>query len=304
MKRSAPASLALVVALAAGCTGTGLERAADDAYAAGRYTEAYAVYAAIGKEAGGDAWLKAAAAARGAKRFDLAVAALESFARSLPARRAEAADGVEQVMLAAEASRDPGGLRVALAAYGRLAPERPIGRYVLALLHLAPIAPDEAVDWLPAALAVAPARTVFDTLLLQYAAALEDAGNCGEALAAYESVLRRRADSARRSAATRGVARCGLALGAASLRAGDAMAADRWFTRVASADPASPAARRALVGLGDARVVQGDTIAAVIAWQRAADLGRAGDSIGVIARRRVRAAANTNRAGDTTRTRE
>jgi tetratricopeptide (TPR) repeat protein len=175
---------------------------------------------------------------------------------------------------------------------------------VLAAIRLAPIASDEAVDWLPAALAAAGSRTQFDTLLLRYGAALEEAGNCGEALGAYESVIRRRADSARRSAATRGVARCGLALGATALRSSDAIAADRWFTRVAAVDPGSGAGRRALIGLGDARVAQGDTIAAVIAWQRAADAGRSGDSIGVMAARRIRAAAGTNRAGDTTRVRE
>ena len=304
MKRCGGASLAIVVALASGCSRTGLERSADGAYANGRFAEAYAAYMAIAGDAGGDIWLKTSAAARGAGRPDLAVAALESFAGSSPARRAEAADGIEQIMLAAELSRDATALRIGLAAYQRLAPGRPVGRQVLALMRVAPIAPDEAVGWLPAALAGAPGRTVFDTLLLRYAAALEDAGSCGEALAAYESVIRRRADSARRSAATRGVARCGLALGATAMRSGDAIAADRWFTRVADADPRSSAGRRALIGLGDARVAQGDTIAAVIAWQRAADAGRSGDSIGVMAARRVRAAAGTNRAGDTTRVRE
>ena len=277
---------------------------ADSAYASGRFDEAYAAYASLAQGGGGQLWLKAAAAANGAGRRDLAVAALESFASTSPARRAQAADGLEQVMASAEQARDASGVRAGLAAYRRLAPSRPVGRWVLAVIRLAPIASDEAVDWLPAALAAAGSRTEFDTLLLRYGAALEEAGNCGEALGAYESVIRRRADSARRSAATRGVARCGLALGATALRSNDAIAADRWFTRVAAVDPGSGAGRRALIGLGDARVAQGDTIAAVIAWQRAADAGRSGDSIGVMAARRIRAAAGTNRAGDTTRVRE
>jgi len=304
VSRRIAASVIAAVALASGCGRAGLERTADAAYSGGRFAEAYAAYAPLAKDEGGDLWLKAAAAARGAGRRDLAAAALESFGNTSPAHRAEAADGLEQVMAGADQARDPDGLRIALAAYQRLAPDRPVGRWVLALLRLAPIAPGEAIDWLPAALAAAPGRTEFDTLLLRYGAALEEAGNCGEALAAYESVIRRRADSARRWAATRGVARCGLALGATALRSDDAIAADRWFTRVAAVDPASGAGRRALVGLGDARLVQGDTIAAVIAWQRAADAGRRGDSIGVMAARRIRAAAGTNRAGDTTRVRE
>jgi hypothetical protein len=68
-------------------------------------------------------------------------------------------------------------------------------------------------------------------------------------------------------------------------------------------DSGSATGRRALVGMGDARVAVGDTIAAVIVWQRLADEPGA-DSISQLAAARLRALGVTDTAGDSARTRE
>jgi predicted negative regulator of RcsB-dependent stress response len=67
-------------------------------------------------------------------------------------------------------------------------------------------------------------------------------------------------------------------------------------------DSVSWVGRRALIALGDARVGQGDILAAAIAYQSAADAG-ATDSLGRLARQRLNALGGGGAAADTSRRR-
>lgn len=300
-----------------GCRADG-ERAGDEAYVAGEYANAYAAYAAAARDGAGEIWAKAAAAAGKAGLRDSAVAAYSMLAAAEPTRRAEAADGLDELARAAERANDVPTLRRALAALRELAPERPMGRYAFALLSRASLAPEEAVQLLPGALAAAPSGATFDSLLLRYGSALAETGKCGDGIAAFRGVLRRSADTARKGGANRSLADCALELGTQALAAGRPIDGDRWFTIAARTDSTSATGRRALLGVGDARVAQGDTIAAMIVWQRLADRSlppgkggagsrrpeEAGDSISMVAAARVRAYSVTDTAGDSARTGE
>ena len=61
--------------------------------------------------------------------------------------------------------------------------------------------------------------------------------------------------------------------------------AEQWLVQAVRVDSVSWTGRRALIALGDARVGQGDILAAAIAYQSAADAGA--DSLGRIARERL-----------------
>ncbi len=290
--------------LLAACMGRDAERRGDDAYVAGRFEEAFAAYQA-GRDAGdGQLHAKAAAAAASAGMPDSAIAAWLRVVEADAARSGEAADGLEAVARAAERQRNVAVLRRAIGALGLVAPERPVGRYALTLLGGTELDGDEAVRLLPGALAAAPAGTAFDSLMLRYGRALSDGGRCDEAVDAYRAVLRRTGDTARRTRAGRGLAGCALQLGVAALEAGRAVDGDRWFGLAARLDSGTAVGRRALIGLGDARVAVGDTIAAVIVWQRLADAADAADSNSLMAAARLRALGVTDTAGDTSRTRE
>ena len=290
--------------LIGGCE-PGAERAGDEAYLAGRYADAYAAYVtAAGDDGEGEVWIKAGAAAAKAGMRDSAVAAYLRAAATDPERRQEAADALEELARTAERAGELETLRRAAVALWETAPERPIGRYTTVLLSRAAPEPGEAADLLPDALAAAPAGAAFDSLLLKYGKALAATGQCDAAVAAFRGVLRRSADTARRAESGIALARCALTLGDSALAAGHAVDADRWYTVAAQVDSASTEGRRALIGIGDARVAQGDTIAAMIVWGRA---GRrnggkaAGDSIAALAEARIRAFAGTDTAGDSGR---
>jgi hypothetical protein len=91
-----------------------------------------------------------------------------------------------------------------------------------------------------------------------------------------------------RAVAGSGLATCALNLGLAALGGGRAADAERWLVQAVRVDSVSWVGRRALIALGDARVGQGDILAAAIAYQSAADAG-ATDSLGRIARERLKA---------------
>lgn len=289
--------------LLAACGSRDAERRGDEAYVAGRYGEAYASWTAARDDGSGSLHAKAAAAATRAGMPDSAIAAWLRVVEADAGRSGEAADGLEAVARNAERARDFPALRRAIGAIGLVAPERPVGRYALALLSATTVDQDEAVRLLPGALAAASAGTEFDSLMLRYGEALVAGGRCDEAVDAYRAVLRRTGDSARRALASRELSGCAFVLGQAALEAGRAVDSDRWFGLAARLDSGSAIGRRALVGMGDARVAVGDTIAAVIVWQRLADEAEA-DSISQLAAARLRALGVTDTAGDSARMRE
>lgn len=291
----------LLILLLAGCGDGGREAAADRAYAEGRADEAYERYRALARDAGPELWARLAAAAARAGALDSAALAYARLADMAPARAREAAEGLERIARAAAARGDSAALLRAVVALERVAPGRPIGRFALPLVRSARLADAEAVRLLPSALAAAPGSGVFDSLLLAYGRALEATGDCGGGAAAYAGYLRR-GPAADADAVRAGLARCALEVGGAALAAGRAVEAERWLL-VAARDTASDVGRRALLGLGDARLAQGDPIAAAIVWQRALGSG-ADDSIGVAAARRISALGVTDAAGDSARMEE
>jgi tetratricopeptide (TPR) repeat protein len=291
--------LAVVLVLLAGCQAKGVEREADAAYAARRYGEAYAGYLRVADAEGARVWAKAGAAAAAAGHLDSAAAAYVRLAASDPTREPEALEGLERTGRLAERMANRPALRRVVLAMRDLAPGRPHGRLAYALMRNGRLDDAEAAQLLPAALAGAPDPDAFDALLLSYARALEGSGDCAGSAEAYRGFLRRNAQSGAAQGARERLARCAYVAGVAALEGGRSMEAERWLL-IATADSGSPVGRRALLSLGDARLAQGDPIAAAIIWQRALRSDD-GDSIGIEAARRIRALGVTDTAGDSAR---
>lgn len=271
----------LLLGLLAGCgPGADAERRADDDYLAGRFQAAYAGYGeAVGGTGDARLWAKAGAAAARDGQFGAAIEAYERLA-SDPARRAEAADGMADVASRARRAGDGRALSTAVNALARLSPARPLGSLALALARRGTMDDQDAIRFLPSALAVAPDGEVFDSLLLAYARIMAGQGQCDEGAWAYGGVARRSREVSTVDSARSGLARCALAEGEAAT---DPIQADRWLARAAAAGGESDIARRALLQLGQARMQQGDAIGAAIAWQRTIDIGPASDSMGLAA---------------------
>ena len=137
-------------------------------------------------------------------------------------------------------------------------------------------------------MAAAPDAATLDSLLGVYAATLQTGGGCEPAAPVYRAVLRRSRDFELRGRAGAGLATCALSLGLAALGAGRPDDAVDWFIQAVRVDSTSWTGRRALIGLGDARVGQGDIFGAAIAFQSVVD-GRssASDSLARMAADRL-----------------
>jgi hypothetical protein len=129
-----------------------------------------------------------------------------------------------------------------------------------------------------------------DSLLAAYAATLQGGAGCDQAAPVYRIVLRRSRDALIRSRAGTGLATCALSLGLMALGGGRVDDAVTWFIQAVRVDSLSWTGRRALLGLGDARIGQGDILGAAIAFQTVADT-RTGllDSLAQMAKERLRA---------------
>ena len=125
-----------------------------------------------------------------------------------------------------------------------------------------------------------------DQMLVGYAEALQATTACGDAADAFQAVLRRSRDPLIRSRAAAGLGGCGLQLGRDALAIDRPEVAARWFSRVLSVDSTSDRGRGALLGLGDARVAQGDLLGATIAYQDVLDAS-ASDSFATEAGQRL-----------------
>ena len=100
-----------------------------------------------------------------------------------------------------------------------------------------------------------------------------------------------------RAPARRGTAECAYTLGIRADSAGRAEDAVLWFAEAARVDSTTPTGRRALVRYAEARLGQGDTLAAVLAFQAVA-AGATVDSMGEAAAGRLAALGFTSSAGD------
>jgi tetratricopeptide (TPR) repeat protein len=291
----------LLIGLCLACTGGKQERDADELYLSGRFADALPVYAGLAaSHESARLWAKTGATALRAGQLDSAAAAFLALASTDPSRHAEASDGLAEVARQSLRARDIGALATAVAGLERVAPEWPVTAYAYALVQGGALEPASRARMLPLALAGAPDAGTFDSLLLQYGA-LTSTSQCAEAAYAYRAVIRRSADAGMRDSAGTGYATCALRLGIEALDSGQVIPADRWFARASRGDPTGWTGRRALVGLGDARLKQGDPIAAAIAWQRAITAGEPNDSLSRLARDRLATLSPADSAGETTR---
>jgi tetratricopeptide (TPR) repeat protein len=292
-----------VLSVLVGCTESGgRERVADRAYSEARYTDALAEYRALAKGTPRAAmWAKLGAAALHAGELRESAEAYLRLAADAPERADEAAEGLEGVARAAERAGNSDVLREIATGLGALAPERNTTRYALALAQRPDADTAELLALLPGALAAASAPEAVDSLLTRYGNVLEATAGCGQALLQYRAVLRRSGDSATRAPARDGAASCAYALGARADSAGRLDDAALWFAESARVDSTTPTGRRALLRYGGTRLVQGDTLAAVLAFQAIASSG-AQDSMGEGAAGHLAALGFTSLPGDSART--
>ena len=285
--------------LAVGCGGAGdHERLGDEAYGEARYTEALAQYTSVlGSNPDARVWAKAGAAALHGGALQQASDAYLRLADDDPTRVQEAAEGLEAVARAADRRADAGSLQRALSGLQAIAPERLTGRYAVLLATRPGVESAELVALLPGAIAAATEPSTVDSLLTRYGFALEATAGCGQALLQFRAVLRRSADSTVRARARGGVAECAFALGERSDSQGKLLDAALWFAEAARADSLSPVGRRASLRSAEARLGQGDTIAAAIALQSVISAG-ASDSAGQVAAGLLRALGTVLSPGD------
>lgn len=285
--------------LCAGCAAAGdPERQGDQAYGQSRYAEALKRYrVALVANPDSRVWAKAGAAALHSGELREAAESYLKLAGDDPTRVLEAAEGLETVVHAAERQRNAEVLGEALASLQAIAPGRPAGRYAVLLAQQAGTGSADLVALLPSAIAAATDAGTVDSLLAQYGRALQQTAGCGQAILLYRSVLRRAEHAQARVGARTGVADCSLALGERAQGAGNDEEAALWFAEAARIDSSSVTGRLALLGYGDARLRQGDTIAAALAFQTLVAAAEP-DSIGAAASARLQSLDLSRSASD------
>jgi tetratricopeptide (TPR) repeat protein len=278
------------------------ERLGDQAYGQARYDVALTEYRSmLGSHPDARVWAKTGAAALHAGNLREASAAYVRLAAADPTRAEEAAEGLETVASAAEHAADSAALGPALAALRALAPDRMTGHYAVLLAERSGADSADLAALLPGAMAVAGDPTTVDSLLTLYAAALQATAGCGPALLQFRTILRRTQEGGVRARAKAGAAACAYTLGVRAQSAGRTEDAALWFAEAARMDSSTVTGRRSLLRYGEARLTQGDTLVAVIAFQAAAPGGDT-DSIGEAATARLHALGMTRSPGDSTRT--
>ena len=293
------AALVLAAGLVAGCGRADRERLGDGAYSEGRYPEALAEYRVLAKgKPRARLWAKLGAAALHAGELRESADAYLRLAGDDPTRADEAAEGLESVARAAERAGNADVLREVVTGLQAMAPTRTTTAYALILAQRAAADTAELVALLPGALAAARAPETVDSLLTLYGRALEATAGCGQALLVYRAVLRRTQDSAMRAPARLGASRCAYTLGSRADSSGRAEDAALWFAEAARVDSTTPTGRRALLRYAETRLGQGDTLAAVLAFQAVA-AGNTRDSMGEAAAGRLAALGFTSSTGDT-----
>jgi tetratricopeptide (TPR) repeat protein len=264
------------------------ERRGDEAYGQGQYAQALKEYRSL---AGGKMhprlWAKTGAAALRAGELREAAEAYLHLAGEDPGRAEEAAEGLEEVARAAERADLQDALQEAVVGLQRVSPDRVPGPYALILAQKEGAEPAELVTLLPRAIAAAPDQATLDSLVALHARLLQRTSGCGQAMFQYRAVLRRSQDSSLRTQARRGAADCAFALGQRARTSGKEEDAALWFAEAARMDSSSAVGRGALFAYGETRLIQGDTLAAALAYQAIASAPIASDSFGGKARARL-----------------
>jgi hypothetical protein len=254
------ALLASLVTLA--CSGpTSLERRGDAEAGEGRWKEALATYrAAAARQSDGRVLAKVAVASLRVGSLKESAVAFTRLGSDDASRREQAADGLEFVARAADRAADTAALHAAVDGLRNVAPNRPIGRYVLALEARGALSAADRLDLTPAAVAAAPDGDTADSLLLAYAAQLQGTDDCARAARIYQAVAMRSTLRDRTATARRAAQDCALAVGQARLKAGAAADALPWLEQAITADSASPSGVAALGAMASALMALGDTV--------------------------------------------
>ncbi|HTS89444.1 MAG TPA: tetratricopeptide repeat protein [Gemmatimonadales bacterium] len=279
----------LSLVLLVGCAGSAAnhEELGDAAYMQGDFSTALGEYhAATLTRNTARVWDKLAVSALKLGELRDAADGFSKVADLDPTRKVEAARGLEMVARAADRAGNEAGLRESVADLRRLAPERVNSRYTIALVKGGSLEPAEAAGIGPLALAAASDASSVDQMLVQYGAALQRTTDCADAMDPFQTALRRSRDATIRARAIEGLGSCGVQLGLEALLVDHPDVASGWFQQVLAVDSTSDRGRRALVGLGDARVRQGDLLGATIAYQDAMRPGSA-DTITALAGERL-----------------
>jgi tetratricopeptide (TPR) repeat protein len=243
----------------------------------------------VGGKAHPRIWAKAGAAALHTGDLPEAADAYLHLAGEDPTRTQEAAEGLEAVARAAERGDRPDALQQAVVGLQTVAPDRVPGPYALVLAQKEGADPAELVNLLPRAIAAAPDQATVDSLLALHARLLQQTSGCGQAMFQYRAVLRRTQDTSLIGRARKGAADCAVSLGQRSVTSGRDEDAALWFAEAARMDSSSATGRRALFAYGETRLIQGDTLAAALAYQAIVSDAVVSDSFSGKARARLAA---------------
>lgn len=276
--------------LLAGCPSAAADHAklGDQAVAEGDYNVAVAEYrAGVQASSRPDLLAKLGAAALRIKNHREAAEAYRRLGETDPSRAGEAATGLERVARAAVAAHDHLAGREALVGLRAIAPDRPSGRIALSLAMSGRFTAADALPLLPYALAGARSDATVDSLLHLYGNALRETTACEEAVRVYQTLLRRTGGTSTNAA--RGLAECALRLGMDAESLDQPEIAERWFRDALRADSLTELGRQAFMGLGYARLSQGDTLSAALAYRTVLERWGTADSLGQVASQRFSA---------------
>jgi hypothetical protein len=272
-------AVAVALLLLAGCSfgRPDRERLGDAAWHEARWTDAMTNY-----QAAGDApriTAKYAEAALQAGSLSESADAWTRLGTTAPERAAEAAAGLARVADLAEQDGRPAAITAAVLGLRQIAPTWPVGRMAGRISRIDDLLPAQVVDAVPALLAASPDRPVADSLLLTLGRAERVLGACDRAVPVLDGVVRRESGAALGDSATHVAGACELILGLAALQGNHPGDAERWLDHAAQRLPDGVIGRRALVGYGDARAQQGDSVGARGAWHAVALGPGAPDSV-------------------------
>jgi tetratricopeptide (TPR) repeat protein len=289
--RGRPWVVAIAAALACAPAAADHETLGDRAYAAQAFRDALAEYRlALNVKPTSPALLaKTAAAALHVKEYELAARSYRALAVEDRSRADEAADGLERVARASLVENVPSALTSAIVGLQEIEPGRPVGRYArqVAIDAADGTDPGTAQVLLGYAVAAASDARTADSLLYLYGLVSARLGQCDEATAVFEGIIRRRREPAVLDDARGGLALCTLLTGQRLLKSGQTLAAEEWLRRAAAPGAPAEVARAAWVGLGDVRRAQGDISGALEAYQAALAGGATGDSISRLAQDKI-----------------
>lgn len=286
--------MVMLVSLSLSLTGCGTTESAellgDVAYAEGRWSHAIAEWSRAGESP--QLMAKRADASLAANRLSDAAEAWIAVSTD-PARVGEAAAGLARTAHAAEKAGDEPALVKAIVGLRTVAPMWPLGRLALAV-ELSPDAlPEEVLVVVPAKLAAGASGMAADDLLLSLGR-MERARQRCHAAEPLLTALSARARPPVSTEAAGELAGCELTAGLAALAEGQLDVAFAAFERAAARDGVGVNGRRALIGLGDVHLLQGDAAAASLAWRAVASALVAEDSITALALERLRTALPTD----------